>query len=280
MIDSKRNAAARALDAQPGAAQPGAAQADAADAAQADLRDPSRSRSEIVTLLLIVLIGVLPFIVSVSADPDLWWQIRSGELILDQGSVPQADTWSFNTEGEQWTNHEWLSGVVFAKAYEWGGSVGLLLVRNVLFVAMVGGLVVAYASRIRQPLVVLLLTLVTVPILGVFINVRAHSFTYVFVVWSIVALDRARRGHHGWLYLLPIISGLWANLHGGFALGLGLIGLSLFLMLLGWDAMTARPTGRDQLRIIWVGLATLATTLINPFGPWLYVYVFEELGAE
>jgi len=235
---------------------------------------------EIATLMLIVLVGVLPFIVSVAADPDLWWQIRSGELILDQGSVPQTDTWSFNTEGEQWTNHEWLSGVVFAKAYEWGGSIGLLLVRNALFLAMVGGLVIAYARRIKQPLIVFFLVLVTVPILAVFINVRAHSFTYVFVVWSIVALDRARDGNWKWLYLLPVISLLWANLHGGFALGLGLIGLSLLFMLLGLDGIGERPSGRDRMRIIWVGLATLATTLINPFGPLLYVYVFEELGAE
>ena len=102
MIDSKRDIAARASD--------------GADASAPTAAPAQRTRAEIAALLLIVLIGSLPFIVNVAADPDLWWQIRSGELILDQGSVPQADTWSFNTEGEQWTNHEWLSGVVFAKA--------------------------------------------------------------------------------------------------------------------------------------------------------------------
>lgn len=230
--------------------------------------------------MLIVLVGSLPFVLNVAADPDLWWHIRTGELILDQGTVPQADTWSFTAVGQQWTNHEWLSSVIFAQTFSWFGSVGLLVLRNILFVGLVGGLVLVYASRVRQPLLVLLLVLVTVPVFGVFINVRAHSFTYFLVVWTIVALDRVRDRQWGWLVALPVISGLWANLHGGFALGLGLIGGSLLLVLLGWDGAAERPIGRPRQWIIWTGLATVATTLINPFGWWLYIYVFEELGAE
>ncbi len=244
-------------------------------------RGDAMSRAgRIAALVLLVAVGSLPFLLNVGADPDLWWQVRTGERIIDEGSVPRVDDWSFTAAGEEWTNHEWLTGVIFATAFDLGGSTGLLVVRGLLFVAMVTGLVLAYSRRVKHPLLVLLLLLVTVPILGTFINVRAHSFSYTLVVWVIVALDRIRDGHWRWLAALPALLAFWANVHGGFVLGLALVGSSLFLMLIGWDGIAARPVGRERRLIVATGLATLAATLLNPFGPWLYVYVADELSAQ
>ena len=229
-------------------------------------------------LVLLTVAVSLPFVLNVAADPDLFWHIPTGERILAERTVPQVDTWSFTAVGEQWTNHEWLASVVFTLAYRIADAVGLWVVRTLLFVGIVAGLVAIFAKRLRSPLVMLALLLATVPILGTFINVRAHSFTYALTVWVVVVLDRVRAGRWAWLWVLPPTFALWANLHGGFTLGLALTGLSLLMILFGWDG-AVRPVGAEARQVVIAGIATLAATLINPFGPALYLYILDELGA-
>lgn len=238
------------------------------------------SRVEKVALILAVMVGTLPFLNSVTADPDLWWHVRAGEAIIDEGGLPDVDEWSFTASGADWTNHEWLTDVVFARTFDAAGSTGLLFLRGALFVLLVAGLVVAYSHRVRDPLVVLLLVMFTVPVLGTFINVRAHSFSYTLVVWAVVVLDPVRAGKWRWLAALPAMMLLWVNLHGGFLLGLGLIGSALFLMLVGWDGIRERPTGRARRLVVAGGLATLAITILNPHGLGLFTYLAYELGAN
>jgi len=252
----------------------------ATGATDARVAGATRSRLETWAVVLIVVVGALPFMLSVDADPDLWWHVRTGEAIVDQGGLPQFDEWSFTASEAEWTNHEWLTDVIFYGAYNAGGDIGLLLLRNMLFVAIVAGLVVVYGTRVRQPLLILGLVLLTVPILGTFINVRAHSFSYALVVWSVVALDRVRDGRWRFLTVLPVIMALWVNLHGGFLLGLGLIGLSLLALLFGLDGVLARPVGRARRLVIAAGLATLAVTVLNPNGIGLFRYLVAELGAN
>lgn len=43
------------------------------------------------------------------SDPDVWWHLRTGQLILRQGLV-SADPWSF-VSANHWQLHEWLSEV-------------------------------------------------------------------------------------------------------------------------------------------------------------------------
>jgi hypothetical protein len=239
-----------------------------------------RSGLEIVGLALVVIASVLPFLLVVGADPDLWWHVRSGQRILADGALPAVDDWSFTATGQAWTNHEWLSDVIMARLFDFAGAPGLLALRGLLLVLLVVGLVVAFSHRLREPLLVLLVVLFTMPVLGVFINARAHTFTYTLTVWTVVVLDRVKEERWRWLGALPLMLMLWANLHGGFVLGLGLVGLMLFLVLIGRDGIPLRPVGRPRTLIIAAGLATLGATLINPYGFGLFTYLVSELGAN
>jgi len=239
-----------------------------------------RSRSEIVALALTVVACALPFLLTVGADPDLWWHVQSGQRILADRGIPAVDDWSFTAAGQAWTNHEWLSDVIMARVFDTAGSMGLLILRGSLFVLLVSGLVVGVAHRVRAPLLVLLVVLLTTPILAVFINMRAHTFTYTLVVWVVVVLDRVKEERWRWLAALPPMMLLWVNLHGGFVLGLGLVGLTLFLILIGLDGVPQRPIGRPLQLLIATGLATLAASLVNPYGFGLFTYLVSELGAN
>src|SRR5438046_3186497 len=47
-------------------------------------------------------------------EPDIWWQIKTGEWIMDHHEVPKQDVFSFTFEGKPWVNIKWGSEVLFA----------------------------------------------------------------------------------------------------------------------------------------------------------------------
>src|SRR5215213_1719294 len=57
-------------------------------------------------------------------DPDTMWQITVGQWIIDHRAVPTTDVYSFTMRGEPWISTQWLSQVMYAKAYSLAGWAG------------------------------------------------------------------------------------------------------------------------------------------------------------
>src|SRR4051812_23036012 len=47
-------------------------------------------------------------------EPDLWWQIRTGQWILQHSAVPHRDVFSYTFNGAAWINIKWGFEVVTA----------------------------------------------------------------------------------------------------------------------------------------------------------------------
>ena len=60
-------------------------------------------------------------------DPDLWWHLKTGEIIWNTHSIPQTDLFSFTTNQHAWTAHEWLSQVTIYGAWRLWDYQGLML---------------------------------------------------------------------------------------------------------------------------------------------------------
>jgi hypothetical protein len=84
----------------------------------------------------------------------------------------------------------------------------------------------------------------------------------VMIAWVGMLMNAAdRRGTPSW-YFLPLMS-LWANLHGGFVLGLALIGPMAFVALWGLES---DKQVRLLLRWFLFGVAALAACCVTPYG--------------
>src|SRR5438874_304821 len=88
-----------------------------------------------IALFLAIFAGSVPAIPSA----DTWWHLRAGEYIVETGSVPKVDPFSYSVAGQAWIAHEWLSEVITYISFNLGGTSGMLL-----FFAMLGTITFAF----------------------------------------------------------------------------------------------------------------------------------------
>src|SRR5260370_29699104 len=58
-------------------------------------------------------------------DPDMWWHLKTGELILSTHRWATTDAYSYTSAGAPWLASEWLGEGLLAAAYRLGGLMGL-----------------------------------------------------------------------------------------------------------------------------------------------------------
>ena len=69
-------------------------------------------------------------------DPDVWWHVKNGQVILATHRWPTTDPYSFTAAGRHWLAYEWVGDVLLAACYRVGGLRGLgalLIILAVLF---------------------------------------------------------------------------------------------------------------------------------------------------
>ncbi len=215
----------------------------------------------------------------VKADPDLWWHVRTGEMILAERSLPRADPFSFTAAGAAWTNHEWLSDVVFAASFRAGGGAGLTLLRLGVLTAICGLLAWLLVRRTRVSIVAVAILAAYFPFLSGLLNVRPHSFTYLLTL-TVLAILEGGRTRPALLYLLPPLIAVWANLHGGFLLGVvvAAIGLGAHFTGVEYPPRTAVRTPAGRFAGLLAGV--LLAPLLTPHGVGMIGYLWAELGAD
>ncbi len=224
------------------------------------------------------------------ADPDLWGHIRFGNDILAHG-IPATATYTFTATDDPWINHAYLSEVVFAVVERLLGTPGLLVLKTLLGLAIIGSMITRAirhgASVLTTSIVVMLVANVAAP--GWI--VRPHLFTYAFFALVVLLLDgEATRGktpaqstggrpgvlgRASSLWLLPPLFAVWANLHGGFVAAFLVV--VLYLGSLGVEALwTGRPdAGRRLALYAGVVTASALATLLNPYGPDLHRWLWH-----
>jgi len=226
--------------------------------------------------IAVFLFTLAAFSPQVLGDGDTWSHVATGEWIIAHGAAPRVDPFSHSMPGAPWTAHEWLAEVLLAFAFRLGGWSGVAVLTGaaVATAALIVGLSAARELRGAQLVaaVAIGLSLVTANLLA-----RPHVLALpLAAAWSaglIAARDRERAPPLG----LAALMTAWANLHGGFIVGLMLIGPFAL------EAVTEAPVGARLITArAWAtfALAALAAALINPYGVDALVLPFRLMSVE
>jgi len=215
-------------------------------------------------------------------DGDTGWHLRTGEWILAHGRVPTSDIFSFTRSGQPWFAWEWLWDVLFGWLHLHAGMAAVVLASS-LVLALTFALLFRLARRTSDALVALALTLVAAAGSAGHWLARPHLLSMLFTVifYSILEGSSGACGVSRRLWLLPPLMVLWTNLHGGFFVGILLIGAYAA----GQFAVLLRVTGGEERRLalrrgrgyLLTAAACGAATLVNPYGYRLHIHIFQYL---
>ncbi|HEX8025968.1 MAG TPA: hypothetical protein VF484_07175 [Candidatus Limnocylindrales bacterium] len=244
----------------------------AATGARSTSRLASRFAPSLSTLwvFLAVALPVLAALLAPMPSVDLAYQLRAGGEILDSRAIPTVDTWTLAAAGRPWTDQQWGAQVLLAVVYRLAGWTGLAVLRAALVGVTCWLLLVLARRRAPRlgPMGATLLVLGAFAVMAIALALRPQLFAIpLFVVVLLLLADRD--AHPRRLWWIPVVAALWANLHGSFPLVLVVLGISLFAEVLDRRSLAAPST-----RLLGVvTLASVAATLVNPFGLGVWTYL-------
>ena len=207
-------------------------------------------------------------------DPDSYWHLVVGRWIAEHRAFPVADPFSFTTNGAHWIAKEWLSQILYSGAFAIGGWSGMVVLAAAA-IALAFALLTRFLADELAPLPVICLIAVAFAIVAPHAVARPHALSLPVMVAFVGGLVRAvDRDHRPSLWLMPLMV-LWANLHGGFTLGLVLV------VAAGLDAVAGAAAGeRRRVARAWIAFAAaaLVAACITPYGPESILVTFRVLG--
>ena len=215
-------------------------------------------------------------------DPDYFYHVKTGGYIIQNMALPQGDIFSNSVNGKHWVVHEWLFEVLLYVTKLAAGDWGIKLLTTSLFVM---SLIITYLTMNKlniRFIVICPLLLIAYWLTQGGLSPRPHLTTYVFYTYYLsLLLSFKYLKSSQFLWTIPIVMLIWTNAHGGYVLGVGILGLFL---LAEWVTIYINSqhdakfiTSLKKLSVIV--LVTVLSTGIKPtgFSEWLFPFQITSM---
>ncbi len=202
-----------------------------------------------------------------TADSDLWGHLRFGLDTIRSHALTSIDPYSF-TQDTPWINHEWLSELQMGLAWLAAGSAGIALLKGALVFATLFLIWSALAGTDLSARMVLIgaVALGMAPLLR---TLRPQLWSALCLATLCRVLVGDRRSARRWL---PLLFMIWANLHGGWIVGLGVLG--------AWASADALSDRSRLFEWSTTVVASAAATIVTPYGWTLWRFLWNTVGTS
>lgn len=230
-------------------------------------------------------------VIAVSANPvsdfDIWWHLKTGEVISAWQSIPTYDIFSYTAAGAPWVNHEWLFEVLAFQLFYNFGIASLIFLKMLLTAIFTYLIFRTFKLLTESPSAALFGALIVLWASADRILERPHLFSMVFAAAYLLILHGQAAGRQKTLWLLPVIQIVWANIHGGAVLG----PMIVFAFAIGESLQAAVrhftsgdtifPFGPNVRRRLWlIGFACVAASMLNPSGIDIFLFSASHLKMD
>ncbi len=195
---------------------------------------------------------------------DFWQHLARGMQIVADGHVLHHDPFSFLTTNLLIRDANWLTQVMYWRAYSVGG-LELVQVANALIVALTLLVLIRHAHRKCKSLAAAMLA-GAIAFLGLWQMLLIRPQTLSLLLFALLHQQLDGKPGRRLLILVAAVMALWCNLHGGFAIGLVLVGACCFSDMV--DSRVQRQS-IPAWPIVTLALG-FAGTLFNPWGIEIY----------
>jgi len=216
-------------------------------------------------------------------DSDMWWHLKTGEVIWNSRHIPTTDLFSYTTNHHAWIPHEWLSQVLIYGAYRLGGYSGLMAWLCVFATALVIAGYILCSQYAGNAKVGFLGAVIVWFFSTIALAVRPQVIGYLLLIVELLLLHLGRRRSPRWLYGLPVLFAVWVNCHASFFFGLIVLGVFAGCSFLDFEvgSLVAERWSALERRtlLIAAGLSAIAV-FVNPVGVRQVLYPVNTLFGQ
>lgn len=236
-------------------------------------------------LVFVLSLSAFTFIKQVEVN-DFYWHVKTGEWMIKNQAVPKVGIFSWYAESKNlpWVAHEWLFAVIIHLLEANFGSIGVFLYSFLTGTILMLLLLINLRKEIhKNPFLIFLWFFMAVSAINLIISARPHMLMFILTALLTMLLYKFKENPNTKLiYFLPVISLLWANIHGGssnmvYILPIIMIVTSIKDFKLFGLEMKSLP----QKKLILLGLLTLISAgliAVNPNGLDMLIYPYANMG--
>jgi len=209
---------------------------------------------------------------------DFWWHLNTGRWIWANGGMPTDDPFLYSSVTPLGPRAELilrgypLSQLLFFGTYSLAGANALVMLKSMLMTLFYGVLWNHFRRNGLHPITALAIVGVLPLMFFRFDELRPQVFSFIFtllvlqLIEHFLADERNGKPTRRYMFLLPAIMLLWANLHRGFIIGIGILIVYLF------SEWIARKTMRNPLsdnayrRLLLMAVVSSTVAFVNPVG--------------
>jgi hypothetical protein len=213
-------------------------------------------------------------------DPDMWWHLKTGEIIWTTHTIPLFDIFSYTTHHQALIPQEWLSQLAIYSAYQWAGYSGLMAWLCLFTAALIiAGYVLCtlYSGNAKVAFVGALL----IWFFGTIgFAIRPQMIAYLLLIVELLLIQLGRTRSPRWFLGLPIVFVVWINCHGSFILGVIVAGVFLFSSLFSFEmgSLVSQRWEPRRRKVMTLALVlSVAALFLNPVGIRQILYPFDTL---
>jgi tetratricopeptide (TPR) repeat protein len=224
-------------------------------------------------------------------DWDFFWHIANGKAMIEQGRIINEEIFSYTRAGVRFSNHEWLSQILFYLIFKNGGPLAVVLFKCAVtaLIAFFIFKTARFAGAGISPSALLMVVAILAGVMRYRERPEMFSLLFISLLGFILYGFRAGRLGGRYVFVIPAVMVLWDFLHGALY---GLIFLSAFVIGETVKSTFAKSPGENAsstsfrgepgyvrtLLIVYV--ASLAAMVINPYGIRSYGIFVEFLRSH
>ena len=233
-------------------------------------------------IFLFFLIGVVFLSLSFFVvDPDYLWHVKAGEYMVHHGLLTK-DVFSWSVASKYWVSHEWLFEILIYGFKRVFGSLHLFVYCFLFVLLLLLTIFHANKKYLNHNFLFTVIWFGCSYIIGASVQGRPQMISNCFLAFTVYFLyDLFQNENSKKIYFLPVITILWANIHGGSS-NLPYL-LCLLFMVAGsfkfrFAKMEAtRLTKKQYLKYSIVMILCMLSVCINLHGFKMFLYPYQNM---
>lgn len=212
------------------------------------------------------------------ADYDIWWHLKTGEVIWNLKEILRYDIFSYSAFGAPWINHEWLSQIILWLVFKFTQINGLIFLFVLITIGIStfifkGSLCLTKSKMISLWSVFLIMASIADRIIA-----RPYLIGYLALAAMLYLIHNFIIEKRKAVFLIPIVQILWVNAHGGAILGPIIICGFWFGERVQSFFGAGDPLDEKEIKnLSLIALLTIAAAFINPYTFKAFTFPLEHL---